>query len=163
MVLFLPKMHDIKSMKRLLILPFLYFGLPGFGQSRDSSLENKMVVIRDARLDVLARKESELNTATLKTEARIAKGYRLMVLNTSDKDYAFKIRAELLQKFPEQKPYMWFANPYIRIKFGNFRTKEEADVYQKQISKMLNGANIYYLQENIEVDPGKDFDPDNKK
>ena len=119
-----------------------------------------MIVIRDARLDILARKEAELNTAILKTEARIAKGYRLMVLNTSDKDYAFKIRAELLQKFPEQKPYMWFANPYIRIKFGNFRTKEEADIYKKQISKMLNGANIYYLQENIEVDPGKDFDPD---
>lgn len=157
------KMHDIKFMKRLLILPFLYFGLPGFGQSRDSSLENKVVVIRDARLDILARKESELNTAILKTEARIAKGYRLMVLNTSDKDYAFKIRAELLQKFPEQKPYMWFANPYIRIKFGNFRTKEEADVYKKQISKLLNGANIYYLQENIEVDPGKDFDPDSMK
>jgi SPOR domain len=159
----LSKMHDIKFMKRLLILPFLYFGLPGFGQSRDSSLENKVVVIRDARLDILARKESELNTAILKTEARIAKGYRLMVLNTSDKDYAFKIRAELLQKFPEQKPYMWFANPYIRIKFGNFRTKEEADVYKKQISKLLNGANIYYLQENIEVDPGKDFDPDSMK
>ena len=157
------KMHDIKFMKRLLILPFLYFGLPGFGQSRDSSLENKVVVIRDARLDILARKESELNTAILKTEARIAKGYRLMVLNTSDKDYAFKIRAELLQKFPEQKPYMWFANPYIRIKFGNFRTKEEADVYKKQISKLLNGANIYYLQENIEVDPGKDFDPDSMR
>ncbi len=157
------KMHDIKFMKRLLILPFLYFGLPGFGQNRDSSLENKVVVIRDARLDILARKESELNTAILKTEARIAKGYRLMVLNTSDKDYAFKIRAELLQKFPEQKPYMWFANPYIRIKFGNFRTKEEADIYKKQISKMLNGANIYYLQENIEVDPGKDFDPDSMK
>ena len=163
MVLFLSKKHDIKFMKRLLILPFLYFGLPGYGQSQDSTLENKVVVIRDARLDILARKESELNTAILKTEARIAKGYRLMVLNTSDKDYAFKIRAELLQKFPEQKPYMWFANPYIRIKFGNFRTKEEADVYKKEISKLLNGANIYYLQENIEVDPGKDFDPDSMR
>jgi hypothetical protein len=26
---------------------------------------------------------------------------------------------------------------------------------------MLGGANIYYLPETIEVDPGKDFDPDN--
>ena len=150
-------------MKRLLILPFLYFGLPGYGQSQDSTLENKVVVIRDARLDILARKESELNTAILKTEARIAKGYRLMVLNTSDKDYAFKIRAELLPQFPEQKPYMWFAKPYIRIKFGNFRTKQEADVFKKEISKLLNWAPLSYLQENIEVDPGKDFDPDSMK
>lgn len=123
--------------------------------------ENKVVVYKDYRLDILAKKEAELNTASLKLQARTAMGYRLMVLNTSDKDYAFKVRTELLQKFPEQKPYMWFANPYIRIKFGNFRTKEEADVYKNQISKMLNGATIYYLQERIEVDPGPDFDPDN--
>ena len=123
--------------------------------------ENKVVVYKDYRLDILAKKEAELNTAALKLQARTAYGYRLMVLNTNDKDYAFKVRTELLQKFPEQKPYMWFANPYIRIKFGNFRTKEEADVYKNQISKMLNGATIYYLQERIEVDPGPDFDPDN--
>ncbi len=150
-------------MKQIFILPFLCFGFSGFAQNTDSLTENKVVVFTDYRLDILARKESEINTAILKTEARIAKGYRLMVLNTSDKDYAFKVRAELLQKFPEQKPYMWFANPYIRIKFGNFRTREEADVYKKQISKMLNGANIYYLQENIEVVPDKDFDPDSMR
>ncbi len=96
-------------------------------------------------------------------QARTAQGYRLMVLNTNDKDYAFKVRAELLQRFPEQKPYMWFANPYIRIKFGNFRTKEEADVYKKQISKMLNGSSIYYLHETIEVVPDKDFNPDDMR
>lgn len=150
-------------MRQILIVPFLCFGFPVFSQTTDSLNTNRVMVIRDARLDVLARKEAELNTAILKTEARIAKGYRLMVLNTSDKDYAFKVRAELLQKFPEQKPYMWFANPYIRIKFGNFKTKEDAEPYRKQISKMLNGATIYLLSETIEVDPGKDFDPDSMK
>jgi hypothetical protein len=119
-----------------------------------------VAIIKDYRLDILARKESEVNTAILKSQARTAKGYSLMVLNTSDKDYDFKFRNELLQKFPEQKPYMWYANPYIRIKFGNFRTKEEAEYYRKQISQMLNGANIYFLNETIEVVPDKDFDPD---
>ena len=150
-------------MRHLLVLPFLLFGFSGFAQITDSLNQNKVLVYKDYRLDILAKKESEINTAILKTEARVAKGYRLMVLNTSDKNYAFRIRAELLQKFPEQKPYMWFANPYIRIKFGNFRTKEEAEVYRRQISKMMDGANIYYLQENIEVDPGKDFDPDSMR
>lgn len=149
-------------MKQLLILLFVSCSFSSFAQDADS-VENKVVVFKDYRLDILARKEADLNTAILKTEARLAKGYRLMVLNTSDKDYAFKVRAELLQKFPEQKPYMWFANPYIRIKFGNFRTREEAEVYRKQISKMLNGANIYYLPETIEVVPDKDFNPDDMK
>lgn len=121
---------------------------------------NKVVVIKDYRLNIVATKEVELNTALLKVKARTAKGYRLMVLNTNDKDYAFKVRAELLQKFPEQKPYMWFANPYIRLKFGNFRTKEEAEIYRRKISQMLGGANIYYLSETIEVEPDENFNPD---
>lgn len=147
----------------LLFLLFLFLVNTSFGQGLDSAKENKVVVFKDYRLDILAAKEAEINTAILKTQARIAKGFRLMVLNTSDKDYAFKVRAELLQKFPEQKPYMWYANPYIRIKFGNFRTREEAEVYQKQISKMLGGTSIYIIADTIEVDPGKDFDPDEMK
>lgn len=130
----------------------------------DSMVEkNKVLIIKDPRLDILAAKQSELNTAILKNQARTIRGFRLMVLNTNDKDYAYKVRAELLQKFPEQKPYMWFSSPYIRIKFGNFKTREEAEVYRRQISNMLNGANIYFLQETIEVDPGPDFDPDSMR
>ncbi len=125
--------------------------------------ESKVKVIKDFRLDILATRQSEINTALLKNKARTTRGFRLMVLNTNDRDYAYKVRAELLQKYPEQKPYMWFSSPYIRIKFGNFKTREEAEVYRRQISAMLNGANIYFLQETIEVDPGDDFDPDDMR
>lgn len=150
-------------MRLSFILISILFYITSFAQTSDTlnrPKENGVVVFKDYRLDILANKETELNTALLKLQARSAQGFRLMVLNTSDKDYAFKIRAELLQKFPEQKPYMWFANPYIRIKFGNFRTKEDAEPYRKEISKMLGGATIYLIPETIEVDPGKDFDPD---
>ena len=145
-------------MKLILFFAGIFLAAPLVAQVPDSV--NRVSVFKDHRLDMLARKESELNTAFLKQQARSAKGFRLMVLNTNNKDYAFKIRAELLQKFPEQKLYMWFANPYIRIKFGNFRTKEDAEPYRKEISRILNGANVYYIEETIEVDPGKDFYPD---
>ena len=149
-------------MKNLFILLFFGSGYsvycPDFG-----STENKVTVFKDYRLDLLAEKADRNKYRDFKSAEPDCKGYRLMVLNTSDKDYAFKVRAELLQKFPEQKPYMWYANPYIRIKFGNFRTKEEAEVYRKKISKMLNGANIYFLQETIEVVPEKEFNPDEIK
>ena len=149
--------------KFIFFLGFCFVQHPGFSQVADSVQQNTPVVFKDYRLNILAKKEAEINTAILKNQARTTSGYRLMILNTSDKDYAFKIRTQLLQRYPEQKLYMWFANPYIRIKFGNFRTKEEADVYKKQISKMLNGATIYYLQETVEVDPGADFNPDDLK
>jgi len=150
-------------MKPLLILIFIFLSHYSFSQTTDSITENKVVVFKDYRINILQRKEAELNTAVLKTKAHTEDGYRLMILNTSDKAYAFKVRAMLLQKFPEQKPYMWYANPYIRIKFGNFKTKEEADVYKKQISQMLGGANIYYLHETIEVAPDKDLNAINVK
>lgn len=149
-------------MKYIYIIITVLLSSSVYSQGISDSLvqRNKVKIIKDFRLDILAAKQSEINTALLKRQARITKGFRLMVLNTNDRDYAYKVRAELLQRFPEQKPYMWFSNPYIRIKFGNFKTREEAEVYRKQISAMLNGANIYLLQETIEVDPGDDFDPD---
>ena len=141
-------------MKQLFILIFIGFSIPSFCQATDSLPQNKVVVFKDYRLNILARKEAELNAANSAKQVRSADGFRLMVLNTSDKKYAFKVRAELLQKFPEEKLYMWFANPYVRIKFGNFKTKEEADVYKKQISDMLGGATIYYISEPIEIGQG---------
>jgi hypothetical protein len=149
-----------KDMKRSVIIFFLFISFRTFAQSTDTVEQNKITVHQDYRMDILARKEAEVNTAILKAQARLAKGYRLMILNTNDRVYAMKVRGELLQKYPEQKTYMWFANPYIKIKFGNFKTQEEANPYRKEISKMLNGATIYYLPETIEVKPDKDFNPD---
>ena len=140
-------------MKHLFILFFIGLSNASFAQLNDSIPQNKVVVFKDYRLNILARKEAELNAINYKRQPHTVMGYRLMVLNTNDKDYAFKIRAELLKKFPEQKPYMWYSSPYIRIKFGDFKTKEEADVYKKQISDMLGGATVYYLAEPVEIDP----------
>ncbi len=140
-------------MKQLFILIFICFSIPSFCQTTDSLPQNKVVVFKDYRLNILARKEAELNAVNYEKQVHSAEGFRLMILNTSDKSYAFKVRADLLKKFPEQKLYMWYANPYVRIKFGNFKTKEEADVYKGQISKMLGGATIYYVAEPIEVGP----------
>ena len=147
-------------MRLFLLSLFLCFGSFSFAQSQETSDVNKVTVHEDYRMEILGRKESDLNTAILKNLARIGRGYRLMVLNSYDRAYAMKIRGQLLQQFPEQKTYMWFANPYIKIKFGNFKTKDEAESYQKQISQMMNGATIYLLPENIEVKQDKDFNPD---
>jgi hypothetical protein len=143
------------DMKYLFILFFIGFSNYSFAQSNDSLPQNKVIVFKDYRLNILARKEAELNAINYKRKPHTIMGYRLMVLNTNDKDYAFKIRAELLKKFPEQKPYMWYSNPYIRIKFGDFKTKEEAEIYRKQISDMLGGATIYYLEEPVEINPNE--------
>lgn len=144
----------------LIIITVFFYNINVFAQAEDTLAANKIIIHEDVRMDILAKKESDINTAILKAQSRMGKGYRLMVLNSGDRGYAMKVRAELLQNYPEQKIYMGFANPYIKIKFGNFKTSEDAEPYRKAISKLLNGASIYILSETIEVKPDKDFNPD---
>ena len=126
----------------------------------DSLSKGSVIVHADYRLQILGRKEAELNGSFAKKMERSAIGYRLKILSTDDKEMAFKTRTQLLQKFPEQKVYMYFQAPYVKLKFGNFRTKQEAESYKKQISKMLGGISIYLLNERVEVKPEKDVKED---
>ncbi|MEO6548877.1 MAG: SPOR domain-containing protein [Ferruginibacter sp.] len=111
----------------------------------------KVTVFKDSRLDILAKKEAEFNDA-IALGPKSARGYRLMVLSTSDRAQAMNLRARLLQKFPDQKVYMSFQPPYIKLKFGNFLDKAEADEYKKDITNnKLVSTNIYLVPEIIEI------------
>jgi hypothetical protein len=115
----------------------------------------KVIIYKDSRLDILAKKEAEFNEA-LALGPKSAKGYRLMVLSTNDREKAMSLRARLLQRFPEQKVYMSFQPPYIKLKFGNFLEKSEADQYKKDImDNKLVTTNIYLVPEIIEIKPDK--------
>lgn len=145
-------------MRKVIIFIFCSVCYNLFGQNTDSFSATKAVyVYKDPRLNILARKEAEVNELTAKLLERTAMGYRLQVLSTNDRELAMKIKADLLQKFPEQKVYMFYQSPFVKIRFGNFKIKQEADIYKKQISRMLGGASIYYVPERIEVKPEKDF------
>jgi hypothetical protein len=123
--------------------------------SADTTEKGKVLVFKDARLDELAKKEAEFNRAyTLKTKGE--KGFRLLVLRTNDRPLAMKVRAQLLQFFPEQKVYMSFQPPFIKLKFGNFAEKEEAEGYRKQIIRRnIVSSNVYLVPEQVEVKPEK--------
>ncbi|MEI9958442.1 MAG: hypothetical protein WDM90_19540 [Ferruginibacter sp.] len=62
------------------------------------------------------------------------------------------VRAKLLQRFPEQKVYMTFQAPFIKLKFGNFVDKDEAEKYRKMLtSYKIVSSNIYLIPEVVEV------------
>ena len=129
--------------------------------TKDSAVPaGRVSVIKDSRLDILAKKEAEFNEA-LALGPKSAKGYRLMVLSTNDRNEAMNLRARLLQRFPEQKVYMSFQPPYIKLKFGNFLEKKEADQYKREINinKMVT-TNIYLVPEIIEIKPDKNREKD---
>ena len=144
-------------MKKLIFLLCYSLSHNLFAQNADTLLPVSHVVIhKDYRLDILGEKQAEINLLASKIAARTGMGYRLQILSTNDRELAMRTKTQLLQMFPEQKSYMLFQLPYVKLRFGNFKTKEEAEPYRKQISRMLDGASIYYVAERIEIKPEKD-------
>lgn len=145
-------------MKPILILLFLTCSIGAFAQTDTIYEGPKVLVHYDSRLDLLTSKHAEINELTAKLAARSATGYRLQVLSTNDRDFAMKTKSQLLKRYPDQKTYMFFQLPYVKLRFGNFKTRQEAEVYRKQISRMMDGASIYIVPERIEVKPEKDLE-----
>jgi len=119
---------------------------------KDTTLVNgNLTIIMDTRLELLAKKEAEINEA-IANGPKFAKGYRLMVLNTTNRTEAMSLRAKLLQLFPEQKIYMTFQPPHIKVKLGNFLEKNEAEEYIKEVNQnKLVTTEVYLLSEMIEI------------
>jgi hypothetical protein len=147
-------------MKIFLFLIFCAASGKAFAQY-DSIPVIPVVIHKDFRLDILARKEAELNAAAAKAAARSGMGYRLQVLSTNDREQAMKIRTQLLQRYPDQKVYMLYQMPYVKLRFGNFTSKQEAELYKNQISRMLGGASVYIISERIEMKPEKEIKDEN--
>lgn len=108
-------------------------------------------IFKDPRLNTFAKKELEYNES-LAYGPKSGKGFRLMLLSTNDRNLAMNIRAQLLQKFPDQKVYMSFQPPNIKLKFGNFVEKEDAEKFKKEIAKQkIITTNIYVVPEIVEI------------
>lgn len=109
-------------------------------------------VFKDPRLDILAKKEAEFNSGGI----RSAKGYRLFIIKSNNREEVMRVRAQLMQVYPEQKPYMVFQAPFIKLKFGDFVEKADAEKLRQQIMKAkIVPGNVYVIPEIVEVKPDK--------
>lgn len=121
--------------------------------TEDSVAIEKNIIHKDPRIDVLGNKMAEYNES-LALKTKIVSGYRLMLLNTTDREVAMKLRTTLLQQYPEHKLYMSFLVPYIKLKMGNFIDKAEAEKMRKELLKLkIVTGNIYLVNEKIELKP----------
>jgi hypothetical protein len=151
-------------MKRTGILFFaLIFFIAANGQTvkTDDTAIGKVTVNKDPRLDILAKQQAEFNKATVGLGAKAAKGYRLLVVSSNDRNFAMKVRTQLLQRYPEQKVYMSYQAPFIKLKFGDFVDRSDAEKYRKMItnSKIVTN-NVYLVSEIVEVKVDKNKEND---
>jgi SPOR domain len=113
-----------------------------------TAVEGTLTINKDPRLDILATTEANFNA----TASKSGKGYRLMVLNTNNRNLAMSLRSKLLQRYPDQKVYMSFQPPYIKLMFGDYTNEDDANRYKDDLqkSKLIQG-NIYVVPEIIDL------------
>jgi len=136
-------------------VPFICFLFDGPICQADSLVKGTITIHKDARIDMLGKKMAEYNES-LSSKMKMVNGYRLMLLSTNDRAMAMQIRSQLLQQYSDQKVYMIFQSPYIKLKMGNYTERPEAEKMRKQLlaSKIISG-NIYIVPEMVEAKQDK--------
>jgi hypothetical protein len=137
-------------MKYFLLPVFIFCSSFLFAQDTTS-----VVIHKDPRLDVLVKKQADINASIKRSQARTAKGYRILVINTNKRDEAIAAKTKVYSNFPELKAYLVYKSPYFRLKAGNFRTREEAQQYQKILSVYFPKG-VFIVNDIIEVTPEKE-------
>ena len=123
---------------------------------------SSVVVHKDPRLDMLVKKQADINAAIKRATSRTAKGFRILVINTNKRDEAMAAKTRIYSNFPELKAYLVYKTPYFRLKAGDFRTREEAQQYQKILSVFFPKG-VFIINDIIEVVPEKESANDSSR
>ena len=113
-----------------------------------------VVINKDPRIDMLIKKQIDINEETTRDTRRTAPGYRIQVINSNDRNKVFAVKAKIYQLYPKLKPYLMYQPPFYKLKVGNFRTKEEAEEYRQELARQFP-AGLYVVKDVIEVKPDK--------
>ena len=134
-------------MKKFFIL-LLFFS----GKLCAQTDSNTVTVHKDPRVDLLIKKQIQINDETTKDSRRSAPGFRIQVINSDDRNKVFAVKSQIYKEYPELKLYIVYLPPNYRLRVGNFKTEEEAQVYFDKLSK-LYPTGIYVVHDVIEVKP----------
>jgi hypothetical protein len=113
-----------------------------------------VVVHKDPRIELLVKKQIEINEFTTRNARRSAPGYRIQVVSTNDRNKAFTAKSTIYQQFPELKAYLLYQSPFYKLKVGNFLKREDAEEYITAI-KQYFPSGVYIVRDVIEVNPEK--------
>ncbi|WP_165958115.1 SPOR domain-containing protein [Segetibacter sp. 3557_3] len=120
-----------------------------------------VVVYKDPRLDVLSAKQAEINKrASLLSRSGKIRGYRIQVINTSKREEANTVKAEMLRRFPDEKTYLLYQAPHFRVRVGNFLKQRDAADLKKLITNLYPDKYIYVVPDLIEYTFTDDEDLD---
>lgn len=121
-----------------------------------ASANDTIIIHQDARLEVLTQKQRIINRKQgMMAGSGLYRGYRIQVISTNQRDQAFRVKADLLIKFPEHKSYITYQSPNFKVRIGNFIKKEDAELLKSQLNKIFTGG-VYIVEDAVEYNPRED-------
>ena len=118
-----------------------------------------VVIHKDPRVDLLVKKQAQINEETSRSARRTDKGFRILIISTSNRDEAIAAKTKVYTHFPELKAYLWHQSPYYKVKAGNFKDRKEAEAYQKKLNVYFPKG-VFIMNDIIEVKPPKPGEED---
>jgi hypothetical protein len=137
-----------RIMKGCFFIFLVCIGFRGLSQADSSGI----VLRKDPRIDLLVKKQIQINEETTRDSRRNIPGFRIQVINSIDRNKAFAAKTRIYQQFPDLKSYLIYQSPNYKLKIGNFKTEEEAQPYLEQLLK-LYPTGVYIVRDIIEVKP----------
>lgn len=139
-------------MKYIISCTLLILSHTLFAQTDSSS--SSITVQKDPRIDMLIRKQIQINELTTRDARRYVQGYRILVINTNDRNKANSAKTKIYQEFPELKAYLMWQSPNMKLKVGDFKSRDEAEPYLSAIQRFFPNG-VYIIRDIIEVNPDK--------
>ena len=131
-------------------MKFIVFLITLLSASNHLLANDTIIVRKDVRLDILSQKQAEINKRTsMMTSSGLYRGYRIQVISTTNRDLANKVKSDVLSKFTDEKAYLTYNSPYFKVRIGNFITKDEAEKFRQQLSK-LYPQGVYVVEDAVE-------------
>lgn len=134
----------------LVIIGLLLFTTGAYAQADSTTV----AVHKDPRIDMLIRKQAEINEVTTREARRNAPGFRIQVINTTDRSAAIQAKTKVYTLYPELKAYLLYQAPYFRLRVGNFVNRKDAEQMQRQLSREFK-QNLFIVNDVVEVNPDK--------
>jgi len=103
-------------------------------------------IVASDNIDMLVRKHIKMNQ-----KQQTKKGFRIQLIQNSDRSKVEQKKAEFLTDFPDLKPHMVYSQPYFKLRVGDFDSRLEAYPYYKSIIKKFSTATIVPDEVNIEL------------
>ena len=99
--------------------------------------KGKVEIIADEKIKNLVAKHKSINEFKMSTQ-----GYRVQLYSGSQRAKANELNDEFSRLFPDVSSYVLYQQPNFRVRVGDFKTKLEAEKFQRSISSLYPSAFI---------------------